>query len=536
MKVFNLGDITNNLDSKRIPLNSKDRAKKSKQKLYPYIGANNVLEYIDEYIFNEKILCIAEDGGSWGRNQICAKIYNEKCWVNNHAHVLTNKNNVVLEYLCAYLNYANLNPYITGTTRGKLTRKNLDSIQIPLPPLNDQIRIAHLLGKVEALIARRKHHLQQLDELLRSVFLEMFGDPLENPKGFPIKKLSDFYVNFKEGTKCGPFGSVLKKDEFVDVGIAVWNMDNIDPAGRMVHPFRMWITEEKYQKLRAYSVLDGDIIISRAGTVGKMCVAKMDGEPAIISTNLIRLRLGDKLRPLHIVSLITYCKGRVSRLKTGPDGGFTHMNTGILNNFEFPYPPIGLQDKFATIVEKVEGIKIQYQQSLTDLEKLYGALSQKAFKGELDLSRVPMPVEPDEADKELIETEPESVLPEHKKHFEFSTPDQNQRMALSSTEGRKPVLQNWLDEYLQWSGKDAAFSIETFMKEAQHKLDELDHEAMLSEQGAEGAEPVLGIKDYDHLKEWIFDQIRSNRIEQTRNAIKMDDREELDNTIILKNA
>ena len=69
------------------------------------------------------------------------------------------------------------------------------------------------------------------------------------------------------------------------------------------------------------------------------------------------------------------------------------MNTGILDKLEFPYPPTELQDQFAIIVEKVEGLKFRYQQSLTDLEKLYGALSQKAFKGELDLSRIPFPEE-----------------------------------------------------------------------------------------------------------------------------------------------
>lgn len=273
--------------------------------------------------------------------------------------------------------------------------KFLKQVEIPIPEkdgkpnLDDQKRIAHLLGKVEGLIARRKQHLQQLDDLLKSVFLEMFGDPIVNPRKFPVRKLSEFYINPKEGTKCGPFGSALKKEEFVDSGVPVWNMDNIDPAGRMVLPFRLWITEEKYKKLSSYSVIDGDIIISRAGTVGKMCVARMNGdEAAIISTNLIRLRLGNKLRSLHVVSLMTYCKGRVGRLKTGADGAFTHMNTGILDNLEFPYPPIELQDQFTIIVEKVKMIESRYQQSLIDLESLYGALSQKAFKGELDLSRV----------------------------------------------------------------------------------------------------------------------------------------------------
>jgi restriction endonuclease S subunit len=268
--------------------------------------------------------------------------------------------------------------------------KDVEKIKVPLPPIDDQVLIAHLLGKVEGLIAQRKENLQQLDDLLKSVFLEMFGDPISNPKGFPVKRLSEFYINPKDGTKCGPFGSALKKDELVDSGVSVWNMDNIDLSGRMILSFRMWITVDKYQELRSYSVIDGDIIISRAGTVGKMCVAKLNGVPAIISTNLIRLRLGPKLLPLYVVSLMTHCKGRVGRLKTGADGAFTHMNTGILDKLEFPYPPIELQKQYASIVEKVESIKSHYQHSLTELENLYDVLSQKAFKGELDLSRVPV--------------------------------------------------------------------------------------------------------------------------------------------------
>jgi type I restriction enzyme S subunit len=192
MRTVLIEQITYNLDSKRIPLNGSERAKRSQTKLYPYIGANNIVDYIDDYIFDEKILCVAEDGGSWGKSEICAKIYNEKCWVNNHTHVLTAKPDVILEYLASYLNYANLNSYITGTTRGKLTRKQLDSIKIPLPPLDDQKRIAYLLSKVEGLIAQRKQHLQQLDDLLKSVFLEMFGDPVRNEKGWEKTKIESF--------------------------------------------------------------------------------------------------------------------------------------------------------------------------------------------------------------------------------------------------------------------------------------------------------------------------------------------------------
>ena len=402
-------------------------------------------------------------------------------------------------YLKSQFDY--LRKTATGATIPHINRKALESIPLPKIELNDQIRIAHLLGKVEGLIAQRKQHLQQLDDLMKSVFLEMFGDPIKNPHDFPVRKLSDFYINPKEGTKCGPFGSALKKDEYVDSGIPVWNMDNIDPTGRMLPPFRMWITSEKFKELSSYSVIDGDIIISRAGTVGKMCVAKMNGEAAIISTNLIRLRLGDKLRPLHVVSLMTYCKGRIGRLKVGPDGAFTHMNTWILDKLEFPYPPTELQDQFASIVEKVESLKSRYQQSLNDLESLYGALSQQAFKGELDLSRVPLPVS--NVSAEVTEA-PDQIEARIEVRSVINLPDTNYLLdALTDSSLRKRLLTEWLENYFQQNGS-ADFSIDDFLAAAQTRIAELHPDTDFE----------LDADDYDIIKGWVFDALEVGKLAQ----------------------
>ena len=387
MEVVRLGDICKNLDNKRIPLNSVERNKKFKKGLYPYIGANNIVGYIDEYIFDEKILCIAEDGGSWGLGEQCAKIYSGKTWVNNHAHVLIENGKANLEYLKGYLNATDLNKYITGSTRGKLTKTALENIKILLPSLQEQIRIAGILTQAENLITQRKESILLLDELLKSTFLEMFGDPLGNPKKFPIKKLNEFYISPKEGTKCGPFGSALKKDEYKSEGIPVWVMDNISKNGEFLEKNSLWVDLKKFNDLKSYSVINNDVIISRAGTVGKMCVVKTNQKFSLISTNLIRVRFGENLLPLHFVSLMKYSIERVAKLRTGAEGTFTHMNTGILDNIIFPYPPLKLQNQFASIVKKVDSLKREYQASLTELENMYGVLSQKAFKGELKIKQ-----------------------------------------------------------------------------------------------------------------------------------------------------
>jgi type I restriction enzyme S subunit len=279
---------------------------------------------------------------------------------------------------------ARLKPYIRGTTLKNLSlAAAVKHVDVPMPDKATQLRIAEILDEADALRAKRGTAVAQLDALTRSVFLDIFGDPLINPKTFPIRRLAEFYVNQAEGTKCGPFGSALKKSELVSGGIAVWNMDNIDPSGRMTMPFRMWIPESKYRKLEAYAVADGDVIVSRAGTVGKMCVVSTGGARSIISTNLIRLRFGADLLPLYFVSLMTHCRGRVGRLKTGADGAFTHMNTGILDTLKFPYPPLGLQRQFAAIVEVIEACKLRQATQLAELDSLFTTLQRLAFRGEL---------------------------------------------------------------------------------------------------------------------------------------------------------
>ncbi|MDR4476783.1 MAG: restriction endonuclease subunit S [Nitrospira sp.] len=375
-----LGDVVEFLDSIRRPVTESER----RTGPYPYYGANGQQGTIDDFIFDEPLVLLAEDGGHFDDPErgIAYRV-SGKTWVNNHAHVLRPNAEMDLAFLCRVLENYDVTPWVTGTTRGKLTQAGAAQIVVPVPPLPEQRRIAAILDKADELRAKRRAAIAQLDILTQSIFLDMFGDPATNPKGWPIRTLAQFYVNQEEGTKCGPFGSALKKSEFESDGVAVWNMDNIDPSGRMVMPFRMWISESKYRQLEAYAVANSDVIISRAGTVGKMCVASTGGTRSIISTNLIRLRFGPDLLPLYFVSLMTYCKGRIGRLKTGEDGAFTHMNTGILDTLNFPYPPLELQERYATIFQSLEKQKSQHVTQLAGLNVLVASLQHRAFRGEL---------------------------------------------------------------------------------------------------------------------------------------------------------
>lgn len=271
----------------------------------------------------------------------------------------------------------------TGATVKGIKIEHIANIEIPLPPLSEQKRIAGILDAADRLRQQDKALIGCYNQLAQSVFLEMFGDPLSNPKGFAVRKLSECYINPKEGTKCGPFGSALKKEDFRPNGVPVWNMDNISKHGEFLEEVNLWIDQKKYNELLTYATKNGDVIISRAGTVGKMCVLNSTYSQSIISTNLIRVRFGADLLPLYFVSLMTHCKDRVGRLQTGAEGAFTHMNTGILDNLEFPYPPLPLQQKFAEVIENIEQQKAQAEASGKESEALFQSLLQSAFKGDL---------------------------------------------------------------------------------------------------------------------------------------------------------
>ncbi|WP_409455769.1 restriction endonuclease subunit S [Pseudescherichia sp.] len=302
-------------------------------------------------------------------------------WIIDTAYYVEIKDNKKLDlrYLFHTLSVIDLAKKTITTSIPGLNRDDLYDTYIRLPPFEEQIRIADLLNKADDIRQKREQAIKVANDYLYSVFLDMFGDPVMNPKGFEIRVLSDFFIDEKNGTKCGPFGSALKKDEYTSEGVPVWNMDNITLKGDFIDLPSLWVSENKYQALKSYSVLDGDVIISRAGTVGKMGVVRSITEKSIISTNLIRVRFGEKLYPEYFVSLMTYCKGRVGNLKTGPDGTFTHMNTGVLSNLEFPYPPLELQKKYIKIRQSVMLIIDKYHHFGFRIDETFCAINQTAF-------------------------------------------------------------------------------------------------------------------------------------------------------------
>ena len=264
-----------------------------------------------------------------------------------------------------------------------ITKGALKKVKLYLPSVHDQIRIAHLLIKVEGLIAQRKQNLQQLDGLLKSVFVEMFGDPVRNPQKHKISVLGSFIVHLTSGGRgWAKYYSATGKRfiRSLDVQMNAIGSDDI-----------VYVTPPASKESDRTRVEPGDVLLTITGSkIGRVCFVPLGFEEAYISQHVAIIRT-QRLNPAYLSYYLSMpnCGQRIIN-KQQYGQAKPGLNLTQIKNFKILEPDIDLQDHFETIVEKVEGLKSHYQQSLTELENLYGAFSQKAFKGELDLSKVPI--------------------------------------------------------------------------------------------------------------------------------------------------
>ena len=205
METYKLSDLCEILDSKRKPLSALQRAKK--QGIYPYYGAQGIIDHLDEYLLDGEYLLVAEDGANLEtRNQPIANIANGKIWVNNHAHVLGNNGKCPLNLLGFILNNMNISPYVTGCAQPKLNQENLRNIEIELPSHID--RIASILSSLDRKIELNNKINDDLEEMAQAIFKNWFVDfePFKDgkfvdselgmiPEGWKVRCLGDITSN-----------------------------------------------------------------------------------------------------------------------------------------------------------------------------------------------------------------------------------------------------------------------------------------------------------------------------------------------------
>ena len=194
-KEYKLGEVVNILDSKRVPLSSKERS--TRQGCYPYYGAQGIIDYIDDYLFDGTYLLIAEDGENLkSQKQNVAQLASGKYWVNNHAHILESNGESDIRYICYLLNTLDLSGYITGSAQPKLNQANLVKISIKLPPLELQKYIADYLSVIDDKIEVNRKINENLEQQAQALFKSWLAGCHEEVT------IGDLSENITDYTKC----------------------------------------------------------------------------------------------------------------------------------------------------------------------------------------------------------------------------------------------------------------------------------------------------------------------------------------------
>ena len=336
MDSMKLEDCCEILDSQRVPITGSDRTSGD----YPYYGANGIQDYVDDFIFDDELVLLAEDGGNFGsKTRPIAYRVSGKCWVNNHAHVLKPKAGLDVDY------FYDVGGMVNGATRQKLTQAAMRQMIIPKRSLDEQIEIVNIIKKVQGVIASRKEELEQLDLLIKARFVEMFYE-----KGYPVLKWNDVFI-----TTTG-------------------KLDSNASVEKGAYPF--FTCSKELLRIDTYAFDQEALLLAGNNAAGKYDVKYYAGKfnayqrTYVLSLKenwsyrLFQYQLEDKLEYLQQQSL----------------GGLTkYLTLKILGELEFVIPPEELQSEFEIFVTQVTKSKVAVQKALDETQILFDSLMQEYF-------------------------------------------------------------------------------------------------------------------------------------------------------------
>jgi len=252
----------------------------------------------------------------------------------------------------------------------------LEELNIPLPPLPEQRRIAAILDKADALRAKRREAIAKLDQLLQSVFLEMFGDPVTNPKKWPGHTLGDSVLEMQYGPR-------FHNERYSSGGIRIVRITDLSPTGEL--NFSAMPRMDVDTDVQARFILQpGDLIFARTGaTVGKVALIKASDPPSIAGAYFIRMQFNESVLSEYIfTALRSQSIQKLISVKSRQAAQQNFSGPG-LRQLPMPMPPLELQHRFARVAEGVEQQKGILQHHAAQQETLFASLQHRAFAGEL---------------------------------------------------------------------------------------------------------------------------------------------------------
>jgi type I restriction enzyme S subunit len=273
-------------------------------------------------------------------------------------------------FLQSKFNYIREN--CTGATIPHVSKNILESIEIPYRPLVEQKRIAAILDMADAVRRKRQETIRLLDEFLRSVFLEMFGDPVRNEKGWEELKLSKVGEINRGVSKHRPRNA----PELLGGNYPLIQTGDVANSGLYIREFNQTYSEAGLKQSKMWK--KGTLCITIAANIAKASILAFD---ACFPDSVVGFNANEKTNNIFIYYWFKFFQKIIEA--NAPESAQKNINLSILNNLSVIVPPIKLQNEFAQIVEKTEQKKLLLEKSLTEMENSFNSMMQKAFRGEL---------------------------------------------------------------------------------------------------------------------------------------------------------
>lgn len=297
-----------------------------------------------------------------------------------------------LKYLLYYFHYfeSQLSSKGTGTTFKAITQKTIKNLDVPAPPMEEQVKIVARIDELFSELDKAVDTLNTTKEQLAVYRQAVLKDAFDNAQAMcerftPIEEL---LVADRKGMSTGPFGTMLKKHEHKTTGVPMLGIENID-SGKFIDGNKIFVTPEKAAELKSFALKSGDIIISRSGTVGELCVVPPRMEGALLSTNLMRVSLDcQKVLPEYFIYLFQ-SKGivldQVKELCKGSTRIF--LNQTILKQIQFPIPNVHEQLQIINTTESrltfCDNIEKTVDTAIAQADAMRQSILKQAFEGKI---------------------------------------------------------------------------------------------------------------------------------------------------------
>ena len=335
-----------------------------------YINEN--IEKYKNFIISKGDILIALSGATTGKFGIYN--YDEPSLLNQRVAKLFPKKDVLNKYLYHYMNKLQDTIYnkALGCAQPNISPKEIGELEIYLPNINEQKAIVEVLDKAQELIDKRKKQIEALDELVKSKFIEMFGDPVTNPKGWEKKKLNELGELSRGKSKHRPRNA----PELLGGPYPLVQTGDIANAGIYLKEYTQTYSELGLKQSKMWD--KGTLCITIAANIAKTSILTFD---ACFPDSVVAFIPNDKTNNMFIQFWMFFLQKILE--DSAPESAQKNINLKILSEQNVIVPPIELQNQFADFVKQVDKLKFEMEKSLKELEDNFNSLMQKAFKGEL---------------------------------------------------------------------------------------------------------------------------------------------------------